>query len=358
LYNCTVIVTSSHSIDLRKSSEKLPGRRGNTDDVYDKIMLPMKFSEYVSCIDNNLKDLIYDNFNTTTLRLDVFRELITGKINAKIDLLQSYLSDLNRYLNDYMLTGGIPKVVDEYIKTKQISSNTYNLYIDAIKGDINNLNKNDTYFRQLAHNIIDKIGYTTSWKSLQERTDIGSHNTVSDYITTLNEMFVMIILYQYHLEKKNAIYNRDKKIYFRDPFFLHAIHGWISRKKSFEISLSLIKDESKRGVLIEGIVADHLIRLAFALSEKKQNFDYFDSLFYWKDDKSEIDFVLNNGIDVEIPIEVKFQNSIDNRDLNDIINFKKESKIRNQYPLLLTKERFDIKQDCVLVPTSIFLLLI
>jgi uncharacterized protein len=359
LHNCTIVVTSSHSIDLRKSSEKLPGRRGNTEDVYDKIMLPMKFTEYVSCIDNNLKNLIHDNFSTTTSRLSIFRELISGQVNAKVDLLLQYLSDLNQFLNDYMITGGIPKALDEYIKTKRVSTYTYNLYIDAIKGDINNLNKNDIYFRQLVHRIIDKIGYTTSWKSLQEGTDIGSHNTVSEYISTLNEMFVMMILYQYNIEKKRAIYYKDKKIYFRDPFFLHAIHGWINKRNSFETSLSFMKDESNQGVLVEGIVGDHLIRLAFALTEKKQNFDYFDYLFYWKDDsKGEIDFVINDGTDVEIPIEVKFQNSISSRDLDDIINFKKESKNRNQYPLLLTKNRLDIKQDCVLVPTSVFLLLI
>jgi predicted AAA+ superfamily ATPase len=358
LYNCTIIVTSSHSIDLRKASERLPGRRGNTDDVYDKIMLPMKFSEYISCIDHNLKGLMNDNFDTTTSRLEVFREIITRKINTKIDLLLSYLSDLNQHLKDYMLTGGIPKVVDEYVKMKRISPNTYNLYVETIKGDINDLNKNEIFFRQLIHNIIDNMGWATSWKSLQKDTDIGSHNTVSDYITTLNEMFVMIILYQYHLEKKIAIYSRDKKIYFRDPFFLHAIHGWISKKNSFELSLSLVRDESKQGILVEGIVADHLIRLAFALSEKKQSFDYIDSLFYWRYGKNEIDFVLNNGTDVEIPIEVKFQNTIDNRDLDDIINFKRESKIRNQYPLLLTKDKFDIKQDCLLLPASVFLSLI
>lgn len=103
LYNCTIIVTSSHAIDLRRSSEKLSGRRGNTEDVYDKIMLPMKFSEYVSCIDNNLKDLMCKDFNTTTSRLGVFRRLIEGEFDNKIGLLQSYLPDLNQYLNDYML---------------------------------------------------------------------------------------------------------------------------------------------------------------------------------------------------------------------------------------------------------------
>lgn len=43
--NRTIVIIGSHSIDLRKSNEKLPGRRGETSDVYDKIMLPMKFSD-------------------------------------------------------------------------------------------------------------------------------------------------------------------------------------------------------------------------------------------------------------------------------------------------------------------------
>lgn len=139
-----------------------------------------------------------------------------------------------------------------------------------LKGDVNNLNKNSTYFRQLVHRIIENLGWTTSWKSLQKGTDIGSHNTVSEYITTLNEMFVILVLYQYHLGKKTPIYDRDKKIYFRDPFFLHAIHGLIDERNPFDVSLAFIKDESSQGKLVEGMVADHLIRLAFALSVMKQ----------------------------------------------------------------------------------------
>jgi predicted AAA+ superfamily ATPase len=236
--------------------------------------------------------------------------------------------------------------------------NTYNVYIDAIKGDINSLNKNSTYFRQIVHSIVDKLGWITSWKSLQKGTDIGSHNTVSDYITTLNEMFVILMLYQYHVEKKAPIYDRDKKIYFRDPFFLHAIRGLIDKRNTFDVSLSFVKDESKQGILVEGIVADHLIRLAFALSEKKQNFEYSEHIFHWKYEKNEVDFVLDNGIDLEIPMEVKFQNSINKRDLDSIINFKKESKNKNLRPLLLSKDRFDIINDCTIIPASIFLLLV
>lgn len=223
---------------------------------------------------------------------------------------------------------------------------------------INSLNKNNTYFRQIANSIVDRLGWTTSWKSLQKGTDVGSHNTISDYVTTLNEMFVVLMLYQYHLKKKGPMYDRDKKIYFRDPFYFHAINGLINKGNPFDATLSLISDESKQGILVEGIVADHLIRLAFAISEKKQNFEYSEHLFYWKYEKNEIDFVLNNGIDIELPIEVKFQNSISNRDLDSIINFSKESKNKNQIPLLLSKSRFDILDECILIPASVFLMFV
>jgi predicted AAA+ superfamily ATPase len=257
-----------------------------------------------------------------------------------------------------MIAGGIPKVVNEYTKTRQISLNTYNVYIDAIKGDINSLNKNNTYFRQIATSIVDRLGWTTSWKSLQSGTDIGSHNTISDYVNALNEMFVVLMLYQYNVKKKGPIYDRDKKIYFRDPFYLHAINGIIDKGNPFYVSLSLHNDESKQGILVEEIMADHLTRLAFALTEKKQSFEYSEHIFYWKYEKNEIDFVLNNGIDIELPIEVKFQNSINSRDLDSVINFKRESKNKNQFPLLLSKNKFDILDECVVIPASVFLMLV
>ncbi len=47
LENCSVILTGSHSLDIRNASERLPGRRGSVKDVLDKILLPMKFTEYV-----------------------------------------------------------------------------------------------------------------------------------------------------------------------------------------------------------------------------------------------------------------------------------------------------------------------
>ena len=52
LKNCTVVTTGSHSIDLSRATELLPGRRGlPINETLDKVLLPMKFSEFVATID-------------------------------------------------------------------------------------------------------------------------------------------------------------------------------------------------------------------------------------------------------------------------------------------------------------------
>jgi predicted AAA+ superfamily ATPase len=57
---CTVILTGSHSIDLRKGSESLSGRRGKIERLKygtpDKILLPAKFSEYIETLEPKLSD--------------------------------------------------------------------------------------------------------------------------------------------------------------------------------------------------------------------------------------------------------------------------------------------------------------
>src|SRR5438552_14051114 len=44
LQTSTMIVTGSHSMDIKSSAERLPGRRGQSESVLDKLMMPVKFS--------------------------------------------------------------------------------------------------------------------------------------------------------------------------------------------------------------------------------------------------------------------------------------------------------------------------
>lgn len=76
--NCTIIATGSQIIDLKDAAERLPGRRGNIDDSYDKILLPMKFSEYVSSLNPEIKDVLEKELSRFSDRESVLIALIGG----------------------------------------------------------------------------------------------------------------------------------------------------------------------------------------------------------------------------------------------------------------------------------------
>ena len=92
LDNCTVIATGSHSIDLRLGGELMPGRRGVTkNDPLDKIMPPMKFAEYVSSVDSEIKQFIEENnLLDSPTRLGLLDNLLEGKIDGTITSLSAY----------------------------------------------------------------------------------------------------------------------------------------------------------------------------------------------------------------------------------------------------------------------------
>ena len=357
LKNCTVIATGSHTVDLKRSAERMPGRRGESSDAVDKIMLPMKFSEFVSIMDREMGQVIRDNFLRLSDRTDAFEQYIfNNEVPPALDGIRARLPSLNRHLEDYMLTGGVPKAVSKYMESKTVAESTYADHLDAIQGDFGAFHRNEGALRQLAERLVRAAGMTTSWGSLKKDTDVGTEHTVSQYVGTLSEMFVVSVLYQYDPVRKKAIYRKEKKIHFQDPFYFGVINGWISGTPSFEACREFVGQPHNQGRLVEGVVANHLIRLAFLRSRKKRAFAVPSHVCYWRDGGFEVDLVYNGGDGVEVPIEVKFQHSINNRDLDGLINFKKATRGRNA--LMITRDDMSVHRECVMVPASMFLLLV
>ena len=133
--------------------------------------------------------------------------------------------------------------------------------------------------------------------------------------------------------------------------------AWQAPGIFFGTSLDYVDQDDGRGKIIEGIVADHLIRWAFTLSEKKQTFDYNNHVFYWKDKKNrEVDFVLSGVDGMEAPIEVKFRNKINYKELSGLVSFLANFKV--EYGLVVSKSTLEVRSDYAIVPACIFLLLI
>ena len=353
--NCTVVATGSQAIDLKGSAERLPGRRGDIDDSYDKILLPMKFSEYVSDLNPKIKDVIREELCSDDRKI-IFNELFNGKMNKKIEKIDVWRNELDDLLKEYIMTGGLPYVVNKKISDGFIPENVYTSYKDSVNGEWVQLNNKEIWLKQLNNAIIKSQGSQTSWNSLAKNTEISSHNTAQDYVRTLENLFVVSIINRYSTSIKKALIKKEKKIYFQDPFLFHMFNNQASNRTSFDQSLEYLEDEGNKGRILEGVIANHLVRWAFISSKRKQSFDPHDHIFYWKDkNNKEVDFIYYDGESIEIPIELKYKNKVYKKELGGMSSFLDYTKKNG---LVISKNQIGVQQEYVEIPASVFLVLI
>ena len=356
LKNCTVIATGSQALNIKKDTERLPGRRGTPSDNYDKILLPMKFAEYVEVTDPEINNLV----QSTQLRLfanrkNAFDELINLQIPKSIERLNDYQNELDDHLYDYLMTGGTPKVVDSVIQLREIPESIYGSYLEGILGDWALEGKNETLLRQLMTELIPSVGSLVSWYKIKRDAEMGSENTVLDYVDTLKRLFIISTFYKYDVKKKVPNIRDQKKIHFEDPFYLHLFNAWAGPNRFFETSEKFLENKENESKLVEGVIGTHLIRWAFLLSRKKQIYEPSNHVFYWRDDKKkEVDYILYDGGKVEVPFEVKYRTTP--KGLGGLYSFL--STTGKKSGIVISKDELDVKDNYVSIPASVFLMLI
>jgi hypothetical protein len=359
LSNATVVLTGSHTIDIRKSSERLPGRRGLVKDTADKIMLPMKFAEFAEALNKDIPAALKSlNLLSWTQRSAIIKALCNHENPTVINDLLLHLKELNSLLELYMLTGGIPAVSNEYLGINRISEQLFRTYVDVVLGDVMRWDKREPYLRQIVERIVERQGTPVGWETIARDTDIAHHSTVADYVQTLSDSFVLSYIYPVNLDTLAPEYRKQKKVYFRDPFIFHAMRGWVSGRDPYRSSMSFLERTEGRAALAESMTCDQLIRLAFQLSEQKQTFSHENSLFYWKSRKPrnyEVDFVLRWG-NTLVPVEVKYQERLSSEDYSGIFGFLSTGKAKNG--VVLSKNTMEEKRHAISLPLSIFFLLI
>jgi len=355
LANITLIMTGSHSLDIRKAAERLPGRRGEKPaSSLNKVLLPMKFSEYVDTVDHDLeKVLLSHDLRKQETRKHLLESLQKGDIPNKIKEISLLLGDLNRHLDSYLLTGGIVKAINDHIESGVIKEGTYSTYLDVTRGDILRYGKNESYLAQILVRLNETLCSQVSWRTLQKNTDIGSPNTITEYVDVLKSSYVVNPIYVIDRSKGRPNYGNEKKIHFTDPFIFHTLRGWVKQVPYFEESVRFIESE-EASKLVECVIGDHLIRLAYSL-HPFDGFDASNHVMYWKDSRGEVDFVVRYG-DKFMPFEVKYTSSINRVDLNGLYRF---TRINGEYKgIVVTRDMLKIINGVTAVPASILLLLI
>lgn len=287
------LLTGSNAIDLKKGSERLPGRRGKHGE--DLFFMPLDFREYVKLID---PDWYRDHAKDTAV------------------ILNTMGGRLREYLDKYLITGGIPLVINEYEDNGNIPPYIHELYYSWIVGDLLKEGKNEQIFRELMDSLILSYSTCVSWDSLAKRSSVKSHVTMASYIEVLSNIFVIFQSYFYDVHRRITVHRKNKKIYFHDPFILNVL----TSKRNIKV------DKEK---VIEGVVGSVLKRKEM-LKE-----------LHYSSGQKETDFV----IPPETGIEVKYRNRI-----------SKEDRIkRNEIKDLVFITRDLLEEDCIPIHIYLFL---
>ena len=288
-----LVLTGSHTLDIKYGFERLPGRTGKYGKDY--LLLPLTFSEFVSLM---LPDITASIKPATSLSI--------AAINEAVNRAVPFSRELKVLFNQYLAAGGFPLAINEFYEENAIPDYIYELYTRWVVGDITKWGRQEKILKQMVRTAIRKQGTAISWDSFAKDAEIKSHKTVSSYAEDLENMFVFFVLYQIDLHKKAPNYNKNKKVYFFDPFIFQMFNR-----------MFYFKGAEITPALIESVAVVHFARFAQRrVPYAKSN----DVAFYWKDRK-ETDIVLLTE-DELFAVEVKYQERITNDDFASLYHFK------------------------------------
>lgn len=296
LKRCIVVLSGSHSIDIKRSIEQLPGRGDEGKRHF--VMLPLTFGQYLKAVGKDIP--------------------LAGNLKKDLAFLKINLRVLDREYAHYLLTGGFLKVINEFFSTGKISDSTYDVYLKWIIGDLAKWDLKEGFSKQITRRIIESYSSELSWSSIRSGTDIDSHNTASKYVNCIEEMFVFNILYKMDFNKKIPDYPKSKKVYFFDPFIFSACFKWAySKEGNFEAYQKYLDGNMDK--ISEGVLLNHLISTAYRRI-KSNVYDYKDIIYYWKNQAGtrEVDFVYSNSA-----FELKYKEEIKSGDYRGLKEFNR-----------------------------------
>ena len=353
LKHCTMLATGSQAASILRAAERLPGRRGYVADSYDKILQPMSFSEF-ACVRNSELAKFKGEKIDASRKKDILSDIAAKQIPDIIYKLNAGFVDvLNRCLDEYMVIGGLPKIVNEKIIHNFVADPAYKIYLDGIKADWG-LHSADMV-RQFGSALATSMGSTVSWSSLLRQTDFGSWSTIQKYVYLLNDASVIHIVHLFGEKSKQARFRKEKKIYFTDPFYYSLFNNLYKTKDWFMVSEEFLMEEENAGRVAECVAADHLARLMYDTADSRMMFDRNNHLFYWKD-KQEVDFVLYREDQLELPVEIKYRNRISYRELGGLASFLDATG--SESGLVLSKDMLEVRRDYAVIPLAVFLVLV
>ncbi len=234
-----------------------------------------------------------------------FKNIEVNKNSIKKGLIQNKTKFLIlKNLNEYLYLGGFPEII---IKQKEYQMKILKQYFDDIlyKDIIDRYNLNPQKSEDLALFLITNFTSLISLRNTRNSLDM-SYDTIKNYLSYFKEAYLFFILnkFSYSFKEQKSV---APKIYCIDNGLRNAV--------SFKFS----KDYGK--------LAENLVFVELRRRNK--------NIYYWKE-KSEVDFVIKNSDHTLNAIKVTYNDEIDKREIQGLLNFKNKYKKCREL-ILITK---------------------
>ena len=291
-------------------------------------MFPLNFEEFLMA--KNRKDLI-----------EYIKNLLINK-NEVDDIKHELLMDL---LYEFWFVGGMPKVLDTYLKKHDLS------ICNEIKRELINGYKNDIIKyvegnsnKLKSQSIYEKIPFFLAKQNKKFKlAQIDSNARYLTYEDAIQSLLITKIIYKINnLNSFNAPLKLNKKesefkIYYNDCGFISTI---------FNLNKELFLKNEEGYSNIKGAIAEN-----FILSELMQKINDQNLAYYSFRDKNknnyEIDFVIENSNGNLVPIEVKSGKTIKTKSINKLIEIENK-KIKKS--IIVSAKNLKIINNDLIIP--------
>lgn len=270
--NIKLIVSGSSSLNIQKKfSDALTGRKM----VFE--IKPLSFKEFLQFRKEKEKE---------TFKIpSVLPQVLEKDINPLE--LKPFVLLFSKYLKNYLLWGGFPKITLE--ETSERKKSLLNeIYTSYIKKDIKELAeiKNPSAFNNLIKYLNFQLGGLLNKSDAAANLKIN-RETVDNYLFLLEETFIIKMLKPFFSNLQKEII-KQPKIYFSDTGLINIIFN----------NFSPLSQRVNKGAFLENFVLNQLLKLG----------DY--KINFWRTKaKTEVDFVLSKDRQVW-PIEVKYKPAV------------------------------------------------
>lgn len=251
LQHILVVTTGSKATDLRRGSERLPGRKGKLAQT-NYIFTPISYQDFYMKCHQKLK---------------------------------------NNTLIAYLLSGGSPIACAELASHGAIPEYIIQSVRDWVEGEITKAGRHRSTLLNIL-NVLFRFGGNPVGQAKLAREASLSNNTVAQgYIELLNDLGCVIPAYPIDLNKQNLILRKPCKFHYMNLLVAVAYHP--AQMRSPE-DFSLL-NEAEQGIWYEWLVAQELQRRRAIKGDTN-----LDPLGFWQNKKHEIDFYKPTEYCVEV----------------------------------------------------------